>query len=443
MLVRGIESARTKGDKDPHLEMILAVAREDEEGPRDVADVETAFREAFFAPCECFLVQQEMAVRQKGRIQAASVDPIWIWFKRDVARDLIETTLSGLEKSAGALEEDAAKAADEVRQQAVPLARKYIEALSADEDGLQKLAGQLGTRKILDDARDVLDIFQNKDALDTVLWNASESLEDDQDAPLLQQLPTIKAFADKYPQFLHLLAIRYLTRVKTPSVLVRLAILIAKTDVAPAIERSIYAPFIDVAFSEIERCVEVVRARKALLDRDGTLAEAVLDLHRVVRRIQIAIDVEGMTSWGRRLSRCRSETSEILRETIEGTPGLVKRALRPRTVGDKVAAPPDDLVREARDALEVLGAARRAIDSLALNQNVKNARALVEQVIEKSSRTLIDRLRDAPSEERAALTEIVEAAIDYANIVFGEEYSALLRRSLHVATTKPTLKTAG
>ena len=118
----------------------------------------------------------------------------------------------------------------------------------------------------------------------------------------------------------------------------------------------------------------------------------------------------------------------LLRGLVEGTPGQVKRALRPRTVGDKVVGPDSEVVKEARDALELLRATRKAVDSLALNDIVKKTRTLVEQVIEKGSKSLIDRLRDAPGEEREALAEVVEAAIEFARIVFDDDYAALLRR---------------
>ena len=109
---------------------------------------------------------------------------------------------------------------------------------------------------------------------------------------------------------------------------------------------------------------------------------------------------------------------------------------------DGISAPDGEIVENARAALKVLRAARQAIDSLALNDIVTKARAQVERVIENSSKTHVDRLRNAPSEERAVLTEVVEVVIDFARIAFDETYAALIRRSLHVASTNANLKSA-
>lgn len=442
MLVRGIESAKMQGDQDTNLEMILEVARAADRPSHSKAQVEAAFRQEFFKPLRPFLVSETLSVRQEGRINAASIDAIWVWLKRDVARDMIAAAIQAIAASSDPLNKAAPPYAAKIRAKVVPMGRRYIEALIGDEDEMQRLAGQLGDRRTLEDARDALDVFQYCDAIDAALKKAPQTLEDEPEGPLRQQVGVINAFADKHPRKVHLLAIRYLGHASTPAVLVRLARILSKSATASAIEKTVYKPFVDVAWSEIDRCVEVVRARKSLSDQNGTLEEALLELHRTVRRIQIAIDVEGMTEWGRRLSDFRRDTSDILRELIESIPGLVVKALRPQTGGETMKGPDPEAVATGREAVKVLRAARQAIDSLALNNIVSKARTQVEQVIENSSKTHIDRLRNAPSDERAALAEVVEAIIEFARIIFDEDYAALIRRSLHIATTKANLKSA-
>lgn len=442
MLVRGIESAKVQGDGDANLEMILEVARAADRPRHSQPQVEAAFKEEFFKPLQPFVVTETLSVRQEGRINVSSIDAIWIWLKRDVARDAISAAMEAIAASSDPLDKATPPYASRVRDKVVPMGRRYIDLLAGDEDEMQRLAGQLGDKKILDDARDALDIFQYSNALDAVLKKTPQILEDEPEGPLRLQVGGINAFTDKHPRMVHLLAIRFLGHSSTPAVLVRLARILSKSATAGAIEKTVYKSFVDVAWSEIDRCVEVVRARKSLSDENGTLEEALLELHRTVRRIQIAIDVEGMTEWGRRLSDLRRETSDILRELIESIPGLVIRALRPQTSGDTMSGPDPEAVATAREAVKVLRAARQAIDSLALNNIVNKARTQVEQVIENSSKIHIDRLRGAPSDERAALAEVVEAIIEFARIIFDEDYAALIRRSLHIATTKANLKTA-
>lgn len=446
MLVRGIQSAKTRGDADPHLEIILKVARAAGRPEQTPQQVEPVFKAAFMAPLQPFVVDERLSVRQPARINAASVDKIWIWFRRDVAPELIGDLLDRLTDSAdlaGPEGEEITVAARKTRARALPLARQMVEAMSVDEEQRLRLAGQVGGEPVLADLDDVLDIFQFNDALDSVLWNAPIQIEEEPEAQLRQHLAAIKAFADKNPDHLHLLAIRYLARASSPVVLVHFGRMLAKTDNVAAIGKTVYRAFIDVAWSEIDRCVEVVRQRRDFPDGEDSIADAVLHLHRIVRRAQIVVDVEANTDWGRRLAHCRRATSDILRQPVEGTPGLVKRALRPRVVDGRTLGPSDEAVQSARAALELLSAARKAIDSLALNEIVTKARTEVEQVIENCSKTLVDRLRDAPRQEREGLTEIVEAAIEFARIVFDEEYAALVRRSLHVANTKSSMKSAG
>jgi len=442
MLVRGIESAKIQGDKDENLELILEVARAADRPRHSQAEVEAVFKAEFFKPLQPFLVRETLSQRQDGRINQSSIDAIWIWLKRDVARDAIGAAMQAIAASSEPLDKATPPYAARIREKVVPMGRRYIDLLAGDEDEMQRLAGQLGDKTILEDARDALDIFQYCDAIDAVMKKAPQTLEDEPEGPLRQQVGAINAFTDKHPRKVHLLAIRFLGHASTPAVLVRLARILSNSATAGAIEKTVYKSFVDVAWSEIDRCVEVVRARKSLSDENGTLEEALIELHRTVRRIQIAIDVEGMTEWGRRLSDFRRETSEILRELIASIPGLVVRALRPQTQGDTMMGPDPEAVATAREAVKVLRAARQAIDTLALNNIVNKARTQVEQVIENSSKTHIDRLRGAPSDERAALAEVVEAIIEFARIVFDEDYAALIRRSLHIATTKANLKSA-
>jgi len=442
MLVRGIETARNRGDGDAHLDLILSVARGAGQPERNAADAEAAFKAAFFKPLAPFLIKETLSVRQPGRINIGSVDAIWTWMKRDVARDLVGAAMEAVRASPDSMEVAAEAGADAVRTKILPMGRRYMKLLSTGEDDLQRLAGQLGDKKTLDDARDTLEAFQYSETISAVFKKMTEK-NDQEPAELLRlQIGQIKTFADNYPRHLHLFAIRYLEYASNPAALVRLARLLSKAENAAALEKSHYKPFVDVAWSEIDRRVEIVRGRRDLTDTDGTLEEAVLELHRTVRQIQIVLDVEGMTEWARRLAHFRSETSNLLRQLVEATPSLVKKALRPQKQDDRMIGPDPAAVAEAREALLVLRAARQAIDSLALNNIVMKVRSQVEQVVENSSKTYVDRLRVAPSVERSALTGVVEVIIDFAEIVFDEHYAALIRRSLHVASTKAELKSA-
>lgn len=442
MLVRAISSAKDRETADPHLDLILKLVRRVDGEKRDPETVEAALKEAFLGPLQPFVVREELPVRQAGRIRDESVDAVWTWFKRDVARTDFATARDTLSEALEEPEIAAEQVAKACRDKVVPLGRRYIERLSSSEDEVQRLAGQLGNRKTLEDVRDVLDIFEHLGPLDSIMAQTPDLLEEEDEPALRAQAARIAAFADRHPRHLHLLAIRHLDRVESRAVLVRLACLLVKSRSVPTLEKSVFRPFVDVAWSEIERAVEIVRNRQNGIDRDGTVEEALLDLHMMVRRCQMIIDVEGMTDWGRRLSHCRSQTSDILKESVEATPGLVRRALQPRQAEGRLAAPDPDCVDEAREALKVLRAARKAIDSLALNDLVSRVRAHAEQVIENGSKGLIDRLRDAPEADREVLASIVEGGIEFARIVFDENYADLLRRSLHVATHNPSLKSA-
>ncbi|MEM1045177.1 MAG: hypothetical protein AAGL24_03455 [Pseudomonadota bacterium] len=442
MLIRGIENAKTRGDADDHMNLILSVARAAGAKNRKPDEVEPVLQQAFFRPLAPFIVAQSLPIRQAGRVAPMSVDRVWTWFRRDVSRNAIRKLVGDLLNVPDPLAAHAARKARESRTGLLNAARAYIENLSTSEDDIQRLAGQLGDRHTLDDARDILDILELCDVLDATVKPLPPQMADHDETALHNGVRAVTSFIDSHPRSLHLLAIRLLEHSENPAVLVRIARKLAKSDNAASIEKSLFRPLVDVAWSEIERRVEIVRERRSGSDPHGTLEEALLDLHRVVRRVQIAIDVANVPDWSHRLAWCRSETSDILKDSVESSPRLVKAALQTRTANGAVSTPDQSVIDEATEALKVLRAARKAIDSLALNNIVTKTRSLVEQVIETRSKSLIEQLRNAPSAERDELAKVVQISIEFARIVFDEEYAGLIRRSLHVAVNNPNLKSA-
>ena len=169
-LVRSIDRSRARGESSPVHALIMEALREVAEGETAaVARAPTAER-SFFDPVEALLLPVSLPEKQVGRIERASLRPIWIWITRDLAPGKCDGELAAL-RSAVAEEDQHAvlERAEELRLAVCTHARAEMDQLDRQIGSLQKLEGQLGSSRILADLFDVLAVFEQNKTLEAFL----------------------------------------------------------------------------------------------------------------------------------------------------------------------------------------------------------------------------------------------------------------------------------
>lgn len=432
-LVHGLEEAIARGERDPNHKLILTLAREAFlRNQPPIARIGTAKR-VFYKPLEPFLISEVLPQKQRSRIHRASLDPIWNWIERDLAKDRVAGAIHDLEK---ALDEGEASeveaAARALRARVLAVVREYLAALLATPEGHRRLSGHLGGQRVLDDLRDMVDIFEAERALSAFLKGIAEHVIADR-----RSVEPVKgAFANfvRVEPGKAVFALAALTpRFDPPEDFLRFVVEAVGSDDLAAVIRSDYAPAIELTLTEISRLIERFSKLPRSVANIAAIQGTVRQYHRWIRTFEVVFEVGPSSEWGRRLAEFRSTMATRVASLIEPAPILARRALRPVRTERGLQPPDQDVVAEALVAVSLLDTAGTARDSLALNRLLPETRKSVEQVVETMTNGIIAELKGCSEGERQILTEYADTGISLSAAVFGDDYAAVIRRGRSVA----------
>lgn len=392
----------------------------------------------FLEPIAPFLIDVELPVKQVGRIYGGSVRAIWTWILRDVAHREYEQAIA-LDPGDG--DADPSPIARRFRREAVALMLTALRAAETDPRGWHRLQAQLGGDAVLRDLRDVLYVLQREPQIASFLAQAPKSVAAADVAEGAGCFGLIRASVEKVQLDATFLGSALLSRVTAPWLNATLAARLAGTTDPKLVQSSRYGGLVDIALSEADRFVELVRRDlRVRRDRQKVLGW-VRAFHEDVRNVRVILEVEGSPVWLKRLAASRKALSDLLGHEIESAPGRVRRALRSETIdGDFGGRFDPDSLEDAEFAVRLLGEARIALDSLALNEVVKRTRAQVEQTLEVSTAKLFADLKANQALDRRGIIAAVDGAIRLSALVFGDDYAATLRKSRDLALNKQQAK---
>ncbi|MCB1508586.1 MAG: hypothetical protein KDI98_07530 [Hyphomicrobiaceae bacterium] len=433
LIVRSIEQSKARGEMSQVHDLILSAMRGVMRNTGDVFPrVRTAER-AFFEPLTPIIIDEHMPDKERGRIERRSLRPIWTWLTRDLAQGRFDDTLADARATAAIDDEKAlCSCGRKLRKTFLPAAREAIEETEARYGGLHRLAGQLGTPRVVEDLHDMLDIFEHEDVFAEFRRRLPAKVPPGRDG--FQSINLAFGAFEGTPLEVQILAYGYLIpRLGAPGDLVRYAVEEAHTDRPSHLRKTRHAPAVSALLGEITREIEVVTNA---LERDrnsDTAVNALRRFHEHVRAMTSALDNETQDNWFRRLAQLRTRMSDRLAHEIEPIPGILRRALK-AVAKDGVEIVPDSFaVTEANVGARLLMAARHAAESLAINSLVTDTHKQVEQLIETLGQRAMDDLEKIGPTNRDARLARAELAIDLGAIVLGREYGKLMQRKRDAA----------
>jgi hypothetical protein len=165
LLIAELERAWLSGGEVPGGDLVLQevrrAVRESGERPARIGDP----ARLFFRMLEPFLVDGVPVHKHQGRIARASLEPIWAWIGRDLLPNAANTFSD--EVSAALVADDTLacerlicafqdRVADDIQ--------RALAAAQSDEKARRRLAGQLGTSRTLEEARDLIEILRARRA---------------------------------------------------------------------------------------------------------------------------------------------------------------------------------------------------------------------------------------------------------------------------------------
>jgi hypothetical protein len=395
-------------------------------------------RTAAFQPLEPYLIDIDLPERRAARIHRRLLLPLWTWLIRDAIPEEMNRALSMGAADPG---RDVAGVAIHLRADIVKGVRSVLSGLDRQGKGTQRLAAQLGGDDPISDLGDLMHILENKQVYDAAFQRFPKTVtmyDANETGPVADALRACVADSKINLAFL---GTGLLKRLTSPTVLVALVLRMTGTDDARLIAQSPLSPFLDVFFVELDILVETLRAAAKLPNAADRFVEGLRAYHECVRYITIALDIDAVPTFAKRLSASRRAISELVAAEIETAPGHMRRALR---VGaDRGGRFDSAAAEDAERSLRILVAARNAMDSLALNELITRTRKTVEQSIEVLTNRVMDELKTARAEDREAALAAADAAIRFAAILFGEDYAAVLKKNRDMLVQKAGIRLVG
>lgn len=443
MLVGGMESSRKKGDGDQRLDTILSVAQTMGRKRASNEKRHDRIMRAFFRPVTPFLYDGSLPKKQRGRIARTSVGRIWTWIVRDVAPQPLVALLEKEQSQEGLDEETIDQVTAQVRAETLRVIRSHLADMRQAPRGTHRLAIQLGGTAQIHDLEDILDILQHENEFDEFFTKLPKKITASELVTGSYSLKLADAFMTTFRNEAVFAASGMLGRLENARLLAHLAIRLARTEHAKTISATPFAAFIDILLSEIERRVDLFAQSQEIGVDIKELAAEIDGYHTLVRVLDVEVDLNGAVEWTSRLSESRRRMSELVAREIEPAASAIRQCLRyTGKPFDKLTFDPH-LHDDACRALNALVAARRATDSLAVNELQSRTWRDVQNAVDIMAYGLLERYRDCERSARGALAKKLGAAIEFARIAFGDDYAAVLQRSRDNADLAPEKRATG
>jgi len=209
---------------------------------------------------------------------------------------------------------------------------------------------------------------------------------------------------------------------------------IAASDDEIRVAATPYGIAVTMALSDLNRVAAELRSdiRRGKLD---SAPEHLKIAHDGVRGLRTELDMRNDSTWGRQMAAIRVEISSTLQSEIESVPGRVRRLLRQRPDKDIAATATIDFaeVEETVALINFVAVCRTYASELAINEVTLRTYSDLQQYVEKSTESLVQSLRAGEPRVRNYRQMQAKAAIRFCQVLFGQEYAALMSRAAEQA----------
>lgn len=434
-LMRTIDRARARGEASPVHSIIMDALRDLKSGDEDFKRRIPSVERSFFNPLEAVMLDTPLPNKQVGRIDRASLRPIWIWITRDLVPGCLDSELAAL-RSATVDEDSSAIAtyASEFRVAVCSAVRAEIDTLDKQYGTLQKLEAQLGSSRILADLHDMIAVFEQQDVINAFLAKMPEKLPVGR-AGLAILEKSLRVYGKETTANPIYAFASVVDRMGSPSDLVRFAVTHAKSSDPAIVRQTKAAGAVQMALSEAALEVEHLRHH---LSNDRDLEKVVARmrrLHELASSIALTLDDEPSDPWLKNLAGIRARASDLLCKELEPLLHMIKRVVGVVETRGKEIVPDTASVSEAAFGITLFMTARDVRGSLAINSLIERTEKGVETILEGQGKQAIDRLGSASEENWQAATARSAAAVRLYKVYYGGVMGSTMARR-HAATVE-------
>lgn len=435
LLIGELECSVLRGDEIAGASLILrelrVIIREQRDGAPCIGDC----ARHFFKPLEPFMVDDVADHKHPGRIARCSLEPLWIWVRRDLLPEEAKVLAAAVKEALFVGDEPKAERLARAFQDraAAGIATAFAEA-ERDEKTYRRLLAQIGTPRAADDAAVLRRALKGRDILETFGAHLPAHIVNLTDARLDEVKARIDFVTARKPDIFAQAVLLAMSRLAAPWQLVRLATRAAGSDVAARVAETPYAVAVVIVLAELERLVGELRSD--LRSGRGVAVGALLKtIHDCARGLRTELDLPIDSTWGRALAGLRGQISDLLKSEIESTPGRVRRLLRPCPSSEirPHSALDADEVAQTEASIEFVGTCRYFASELAINEMTQRNYSALQRYLDGGTRALLDGLRHAGAADRSFRQSQVDAAGRFCSKVFGADYGAMLAKAAETA----------
>jgi hypothetical protein len=407
------------------LEELRKIVRGSEDAVRPRVEDSTRM---VFRSLEPFLVEGVGAVRP-GQIRRASLLPVWQWLEREGAAEAVAAFESGL----AALPDGGSAAEVErmVRKLQQAAADAILRASAPGPGGdRNRNTARIGPPHAVEDLPAIGAVLKAREPLDGFVTRIPGMLRNLGDSQVASISSALNVPSLVTPQMLPFALSLVMQRLAAPWQIIRLAIKIAASDDEIRVAATSYGVAVTMAIADLAHVAASLRIdiRRGKFD---SVTDHLKTLHDGVRGLRTELDLRNDSTWGRQLASIRVETSGALQSEIDSVPGRVRRLLRQRA--DKDIAPnahidPAD-VEETAALIGFVAICRTYASELAINEVTLRTYSDLQQYVEKSTESLVQSLRVGDIRVRNFRQMQTRAAIRFCEMLFGQDYAALMSRA--------------
>jgi hypothetical protein len=431
LLMREFERAVERGEDATIANLVLEELRkivrgsDDSVRPRSEDPARHVFR-----PLEPFLIDSNSTPRP-GQLRRTSLLPIWQWLARDGAPEAARAFEDALAADAGSASE--IERAVRTFQMAAAAA---IQKILTDDTDRQRALARIGAPSVIDDLAPIGAILNAREALDTLNGRLPSFLRVFGDSQISSLMTALNVPSLQTPLVLPFALSLVMQRLAASWQIIRLAIRVAGSDDEIRVAATPYGVAVTLAIDDLSRISANLRAdiRRGHFEN---VSDYLKTVHDGVRGLRTELDIRTDSNWGRQLAAIRVDISNGLQSEIDSVPGRVRRLLRQRP--DKDISPGARLdtteIEETAALIDFVAVCRTYASELAINEVTLRTYSDLQHYVEQATEALVESLRNGDVRVRSFRQQQVNAAIRFCEVLFGHDYSSLMKRAAENAMT--------
>ncbi len=432
LLMRAFERAIERGEDTAVATLVLEQLRKVVRGTEDAPPRTDDPARLIFRPLEPFLAEASVPLRA-GQIRRSSLPPVWQWLVREGAPDQAREFEAVLARSGDGEKSHELEPAVRRMQMA---ASEAIANVATGPGDRQRASARVGAPNVIEDLVSIGAVLKTREALDTLNSRLPSFMRMFGESQVASVMAALNVPSLQTPQLLPFALTLVMRRLVAPWQIIRLAIKMAASDDEIRVAATPYGVGVTIALHDLA-CLAASLRMDIKRGHFANVAENLKNLHDGVRGLRTELDLRNDSAWGKQLTSIRADISNSLQSEIDSVPGRVRRLLRQRP--DKDIPPGARIdsseVEETAALIDFVAVCRTYASELAINEVTLRTYSDLQQYVEKATEGLVQSLRGGDPKARAYRQTQVSAAIRFCEVLFGEDYAALMSRAVENALT--------